>query len=174
MNRFLIISAVLALLFVSSLVVSSCGKKESQSNLTAPIDEEKKFALTLYGDEVKVLAKGDLLSNGKQAAIVGVVRQQTSNSYWIQKGSFIQKESDGWKVLLKMEEKLSSPKGNLVEQIDSKNGYIISFDTSKQPITINIVMANEYGKGASDDAAIKWNKDKESFEFVAPFEDMPQ
>jgi len=166
-------SAILAVFIV--LFVASCGKdtKQNQSNLTG-IDEEKQFALTLYGDEVKVIAKGDLLGNGKQSAIAGIVRKQTDNSFWIQKGSFMQKESGGWKVLLKMEEKLSSTKGNLIEQVDAKNGYIISFDSSKKPITINIVMANEYGKGSSDDAAIKWNKDKDVFEFAAPYEDMPQ
>jgi uncharacterized lipoprotein YehR (DUF1307 family) len=166
-------SAILAILGV--LFISSCGKdtKQNQSNLTG-IDEEKQFALTLYGDEVKVIAKGDLLGNSKQSAIAGIVRKQTDNSFWIQKASFMQKEKDGWKVLLKMEEKLSSTKGNLIEQVDAKNGYIISFDSSKKPITINIVMANEYGKGSSDDAAIKWNKDKDVFEFAAPYEDMPQ
>ncbi len=170
MKLFSAILAVLAVLFISS-----CGKdtKQNQSNLTG-VDEEKQFALTLYGDEVKVIAKGDLLGNGKQSAIAGIVRKQTENSWWIQKGSFMQKESGGWKVLLKMEEKLSSTKGNLIEQVDAKNGYIISFDSSKKPITINIVMANEYGKGSSDDAAIKWNKDKDVFEFAAPYEDIPQ
>jgi hypothetical protein len=73
-----------------------------------------------------------------------------------------------------MEEKLTSPAGNLTDQVNSNNGYIIRFDTSKQPITINIVMANEYGKGASDDAAIKWNMDKQAFEFTTAYEDMPQ
>lgn len=165
--------AILAVFLM--FLISSCGSdnKQNQSSLTN-IDEDKKFALTLYGDEVKIIAKGDLLGNGKQSAIAGIVRKQTENSFWIQKASFIQKEAGGWQVLLKMEEKLSSPKGNLIEQVDAKNGYIISFDSSKKPITINIVMANEYGKGTSDDAAIKWNKDKSVFEFAAPFEDMPQ
>jgi uncharacterized lipoprotein YehR (DUF1307 family) len=170
MKLFSVILAVFLVIFISS-----CGKdtKQNQSSLTN-IDEEKQYALTLYGDEVKVIAKGDLLGDGKQSAIAGIVRKQTDNSWWIQKASFIQKEAAGWKVLLKMEEKLSSPKGNLVEQVDAKNGYIISFDSSKKPITINIVMANEYGKGTSDDAAIKWNKDKGEFEFAAPYEDTPQ
>lgn len=169
MKHFSLILAVFALLFISS-----CGEnKNSQSSLTN-IDEDKNFGKSLYGDEVKILTKGDLLGNGKQSAIAGIVRQQTDNSWWIQKGSFIQKESDGWKVLLKMEDKLSSTKGNLVEQVDAKNGYIVRFDTSKKPIVINIVMANEYGKGASDDAQVKWNKDQNTFEFAAPYEDIPQ
>lgn len=162
--------------FLSFLAVfSSCGSdnKQTQSSLTN-IEEDKKFALTLYGDEVKVIAKGDLLGNGKQSAIAAIVMKQTENSYWIRKGSFIQKESDGWKVLLKMEEKLSTPKGSLVEQVDANNGYIIKFDTTKKPVAINIVMANEYGKASSDEALIKWNNTSGSFEFSSPIDEIPQ
>ncbi|MEO8512161.1 MAG: hypothetical protein ABI543_01245 [Ignavibacteria bacterium] len=171
MKIFLNFSAFCALLFV----IASCGSnnKNTQSSLTN-IDEEKKFALTLYGDEVKVIASGDLLGNGKQCAIAAIVMKQTDNSYWIRKGSFIQKESDGWKVILKMEDKISTTKGNLVEQVDAKDGYIIRFDTTKKPISINIVMANEYGKGTSDEAEIKWNKITGNFEFASPYNEIPQ
>lgn len=169
MKQFSLFLALFALLFVSS-----CGEnKNSQSSLTN-IDEDKNFGKTLYGDEVKILAKGDLLGNGKQSAIAGIVRQQTDNSWWIQKGSFIQKESDGWKVLLKMEEQLSSAKGKLVEQVNAKNGYVIRFDSTKKPVVINIVIANEYGKAASDDAQLKWDNEQNTFLFSEPFDDMPQ
>jgi hypothetical protein len=162
-------------LFLTFLLFS-CGSnnKQTQSNLTNSIDEEKQFALSLYGDEVKVIAKGDLLGNGKTSAIACIVKNQTNNSYWIQKGSFIQKEKDGWKVILKMEDKLSSDKGSLVEQAEAKNGYIISFDTLNKPFTINIVIANEYGKASSDDGAIKWNPGKNDFEFTEPTGNIPQ
>jgi hypothetical protein len=157
------------------IILSSCGEnKQSQSNLNSLADDDKQYALSLYGDEVKILAKGDLLGNGKISAIAAIVRKQADNSWWIQRGSIIEKDDSGWKVLLRMEEKLSSTKGDLVSQVDAKNGYIISFDTSKKPLTINIVMANEYGKGTSDEAQIKWNKDKAAFEFATPYEDIPQ
>ncbi len=165
--------------FASFLLIivflSACGKdtKQTQSSLTN-IDEEKKFASSLYGDEVKVIATGDLLGNGKKCAIAAIVMKQTDNSFWIKKGSFMQKETDGWKVILKMEDKLTTSRGNLVEQVDAKNGYIIRFDTTKKPISINIVMANEFGKGTSDEAEIKWNKDIGYFEFTAPYNDIPQ
>jgi len=167
---------VIFLIVFAGVILSSCGgdNKQSQSNLTNATDDEKQFALTLYGDEVKILAKGDLLANGKTSAIAAIVRKQTDNSWWIQKGSLIQKDTGGWKVILKMEDKLSSAKGELISQVDAKNGYIISFDSSKKPITINIVMANEYGKGTSDEAQLKWNRDKETFEFAAPYEDVAQ
>lgn len=155
--------------------LNACGKdtKQTQSSLTN-IEDEKKFALTLYGDEVKVIATGDLLGNGKQSAIAAIVMKQTDNSYWIKRGSFIQRESDGWKVLLKMEDKISNTKGNLVEQVDAKNGYIIKFDSTKKPMTINIVMANEYGKATSDEAEIKWNDKISNFEFASPNNEIPQ
>ncbi|HAX47979.1 MAG TPA: hypothetical protein PK605_04105 [Ignavibacteria bacterium] len=157
------------------LIFTSCGSdnKQTQSSLTN-LEEDKKFAVTLYGDEVKVIAKGDLLGNGKQSAIAAVVMKQTDNSFWIKKGSFLQKESDGWKVLLKMEEKLSTPKGNLLEQVNADNGYIIRFDSTKKPFSINFVMANEYGKGASDEALISWNPASGNFEFAEINNELPQ
>ncbi|MCI0449566.1 MAG: hypothetical protein L0Y79_07250 [Chlorobi bacterium] len=163
------------MLFVLSFI-ASCGgdNKQSQSNLNSSIDEEKQFALTLYGDEVKIIARGDLLANGKPSAIAAIVRKQTETSWWIQKGSLIQKINNQWKVILKMEAKLSSAKGELISQVDAKNGYIISFDSSKRPITINIVMANEYGKASSDEGELRWSKEKESFEFQAPYENNAQ
>jgi ketosteroid isomerase-like protein len=171
MKIFLNFASFLAIIFF----LNACGKdtKQTQSSLTT-IEDEKKFALTLYGDEVKVIAKGDLLGNGKQSAIAAIVMKQTDNSYWIKRGSFMQKESDGWKVLLKMEDKISNTKGNLVEQVDAKNGYIIKFDTTKKPVTINIVMANEYGKSTSDEAEIKWNDKTNNFEFASPNSEIPQ
>ncbi len=161
--------------FILAAVLYSCGgdTKHSQSNLNSAADEEVKFAKTLYGENAAILLKGDLLSNGKESAVTGIVRQKTENSFWIEKASFVQKETEGWKVLLKMEQKLVSPKGELISQIDSKNGYILSFDTTKKPVVINIVMANEYGKAASDEAQLVWNRDKLDFEFKTPFEEIP-
>jgi hypothetical protein len=162
-------------LFALSLI-ASCGddNKQSQSNLNNTIDEEKQFALTLYSDEVKIISRGDLIGNGKPSAIAAIVRNQTGESLWIQKGSVIQKINNEWKVILKMEEKLSSDKGELISQVEAKYGYIISFDSSKKPITINIIIANEYGKASSDEALLKWNKEKESFDFTAPYENSAQ
>jgi len=163
-------------LTVLALFLYSCGSnnKQTQSNITNIIDEETKFAQNLYGEKSEVLIKGDLLGNGKSCAIAAVVKQKTDKSFWIEKASFIQKEKDNWQVMLKIESKVSSTKGELISQVDAKNGYIISFDTASKPIKINIVMANEYGKAASDDGVIKWNTKLNDFEFTAPYEDVPQ
>ena len=170
MKLFSIILTVFLLFFISS-----CGKdnKQSQSNLRN-IDEDKQFALSLYGDEVKIIANGDLLGNGKLSAIAAIVMKQTDNSYLIRKGSFIQKELDGWKVLMKMEDRIYTSGGDMLSQVDAKNGYIISFDSSEKPISFNIVIANEYGKGASDEAVLIWNFNKQSFEFSAPNDNIIQ
>lgn len=161
--------------FLTVFMLYSCGKdtKQTQSNLSGVTDEEKQFGITLYGEEVKVIAKGDLLGSGKQCAIAAIVVKQTDNSYWIKKGSLIRKEGNEWKPILKMEEKLTGASGDLVNQIDAKNGYIIRFDTTKKPLEINIVMANETGKATSDEAVLKYNKEKDSFEFTAPYENIP-
>jgi hypothetical protein len=73
-----------------------------------------------------------------------------------------------------MEDKISSTKGDLISQVGAKNGYVISYDSTKKPLAINIVMANEYGKGSSDDALLIWNKDKEAYEFQVPHKDAAQ
>ena len=161
--------------FLTVFMLYSCGKdtKQTQSNLSGVTDEEKQFGITLYGEEVKVIAKGDLLGSGKQCAIAAIVVKQTDNSYWIKKGSLIRKEGNEWKPILKMEEKLTGASGDLVNQIDAKDGYIIRFDTTKKPLEINIVMANETGKATSDEAVLKYNKEKDSFEFTAPYENIP-
>lgn len=171
MKIFLNFAVISAFIFI----FSSCGSdnKQTQSSLTN-LEEDKKFAITLYGDEVKIIAKGDLLGSGKQSAIAAVVMKQTDNSFWIKKGSFIQKENDGWKVLLKMEDKLSTPKGNLVEQVNASNGYIIRIDSSKKPFSISFTLANEYGKGASDEALILWNPAANNFEFSELNINLPQ
>jgi hypothetical protein len=151
--------------------INSCTRdnKQNQSSLGNLTDEEINYAHSLYGQDASIIARGDLLANGKECAIAGIVKQKTDNSYWIEKGSLIQKDKDSWKVVLNMDKRLSSGGNELITQVDANNGYIISFDTSSLPLTINIVMANEYGKASSDEALLKWNKDKEVFEFIAPY-----
>jgi len=160
----------------SALFCVSCGgdKKQSQSSITDSIDEETKFAQTLYGEKSTIIAKGDLLGNGKMCAIAALIKQKTDNSYWVEKASMFQKDNNNWKVILKMEDKLSGINGELVNQVDAKHGYILNIDSSKKPVIINIVMANENGKGASDEAVIKWDEKKNDFKFTAPYEEIPQ
>lgn len=158
------------ILFFITLLIAGCGDtKQNQSNLSNISGEEIQFSKSLYGESASILAKGDFLKDGKECAIAGIVKLKTANSYWIEKGSLIQKDKDSWKVVLNMDKRLSSGGNELITQVDANNGYIISFDTSSLPLTINIVMANEYGKASSDEALLKWNKEKEVFEFIAPY-----
>jgi hypothetical protein len=164
------------LFIILVFLFQSCGTdtKQSSSNLSSVSDEEMTFAKTLYGEGVTVLIRGDLLSDGKVSALTGIVKKKTENSFWIEKASFVQQDKDGWKILLKIEQKISTPSGEITGQVESKNGYILSIDSSAKPFAINIVISNEYGKAASDDAQIVWNSSLKSFEFKTPFDDIPQ
>lgn len=161
---------VSTLLLFIGLAIGGCGDtKQNQSSLSNISGEELQFSKSLFGESASILAKGDLLNNGKVCAIAGIVKFKTDNSYWVEKAGLIQKENDNWKVILSMDKKLTSGGTELISQVDAVNGYIISFDTTKLPLSINIVVANEYGKASSDEALLKYNKDKEVFEFIAPY-----
>ena len=170
------IFSLFCLFIVPVFLFQSCSRdtKQSQSNLSNVSGEEMTFAKSLYGEGATVLIKGDLLSDGKVSALTGIVKKKTENSFWIDKASFIQKEQDGWKVLLKMEQKIFIPSGEITSQVESKDGYILSFDSTAKPFTINVVISNEYGKAASDEAQIVWNNSTKSFEFKTPFDEIPQ
>lgn len=163
------LSSAIILFFMALLIVGCGNTKQNQSNLSNITEEEVHFSKSLYGESASILAKGDFLKDGKECAIAGIVKQKTDNSYWIEKASLIQKDKESWKVILKMDKRLSSGNDELISQVDATNGYIISFDTTNLPLAINIVMANEYGKASSDEALLKWNKDKGTYEFIAPY-----
>ncbi len=78
----------LLIILVLPIVFMSCGKdsKQSQSNLTAPLDEETKYAKSVYGESTDVLLKGDFTSNGKSDVLAGVVKLKVNDKqYWIEK-----------------------------------------------------------------------------------------
>jgi hypothetical protein len=166
----------LILLIFTAVIFLSCGdkNKQSHSNISGSQDEEILFAQSIYGEKTAVLVKGDLLGNGRQCAIAGLVKLKTQNSFWIEKACLFVKDGKNWNVILKMESKISSPNGELTGQVNAKNGYIISFDEDKKPLMINVVMADEYGKGASDEAVIKWDSGKNDFVFTAAEQEIPQ
>lgn len=170
MIRFtILLTSVFMLLMINSCTRDNKQNKSSLGNLT---DGEIEFAHSLYGKDASIIASGDLLANGKLSAIAGIVKQKNENSFWIEKASLFQKESENWKVILKMDKKLSSNDSELINQVEAQNGYIISFDTVKMPVTIYIVLASEYGKAASEEAVLKWNKEKEVFEFITPTDEV--
>ena len=157
------------LLLALPLVFISCTKdsKQTQSNLTAPMDDETKFARSLYGEKTDVLLKGDFTSNGKSDVLAGIVKLKVNDKqYWIEKGGVIEKDKDGWKTILNMDSKLSSSKGELINQVNAKNGYIIRINDKIKPVSFSVTIADENGKGASDEAIIKWNNKNDIYELA--------
>ncbi len=169
--RFSSFSLLLAVII--SVSFFSCGKsskelnsKESQGNLGGSVEDASVYAKSKYGESVTLVYKGDINSNKKDDALALVINKKFGDTrYWIQKGSVIEKDDSGsWKTILWMEEKLKSTKGDLIQQVDAKNGYIISYDTSKSPVNFYISMADENGRPASDEATIKWNSKDSVYE----------
>ena len=79
----------------------------------------------------------------------------------------IEKDKDGWKTILNLDNKLSSSKGDLISQVNAKNGYIIRINDKQKPVSFTVTIADENGKGASDEAMIKWNNKNEAYELAS-------
>ncbi len=159
----------LFLLFVcfSTILLISCGKnKQSQSNLLESTDAGERFAASSFGNNTVVLAKGDLNGNGNKDIFTAVVnKKQNDNKMWIKNGGIVENSGE-WKVILSFDKKLSSTKGELVNQIDADNGYIINFDEKETPMNIYISIADSTGKSVSDEAMLKWNQNEMSYDFI--------
>lgn len=157
----------LVLLVAFATLLISCGKenKQVQSNLSGIVDESLNYAKSIYGDKVEIVLTGDLTAESKIDAIALVVKKKIGEgSYWIQKGCVIEKDGDKWGVILYMDEKLKSTKGELIPQENAVNGYLLSFDQFKSPTSFNITMADSTGKPSSDEAVIKWNPKTAAYE----------
>jgi len=141
-------------------ILSSCSKDagQVQSKFSGLKDESLNYAKSMYGNKVEVTAIGNFTANSNPDAIALVVRKNFGkNKYWIQKGCIMGKSADAWHVILDMSEKLRTPKGDLVPQVDAVNGYLISYDTNKLPLEITITIADEMGNSASDEIFAKWD-----------------
>lgn len=149
------------------ILLASCGKnKHSQSNLLESTDEGERFAASSFGSKTVVLAKGDLNGNGNKDIFTAEVNKELDGGkYWIKNGGIVENSGD-WRVILSFDKKLSSTKGELINQIDADNGYIISFDSKEVPMNIYITIADSAGKSVSDEAMLKWNQSQMSYEFI--------
>ncbi len=165
MNKTLRFSLVL---LAFTILFASCGKtpnRQSAGNLSGSMDEAYKYAQSQYGDNVTLALKGDINANKKDDALAIVINKQyDTNRYWIQKGSVIEKDGDSWKTILWMDNKLRSTKGDLIPQVDAKNGYVVRFDTKSSPVNLYISMSDENGRPASDEALVKWNSSASVYE----------
>jgi hypothetical protein len=166
--RFLIILAVFPALFIS------CGKgsEKSAGNVTSTIGDASDFAKSKLGESTKLVYKGDMTGNNREDALaLVIIKEYGENRYWIQKGTIIEKGLTGWNTLLEMGEVLKTPKGQMTEQQQATNGYIVSFKTEEKPMNLYISIANADGRPSSDEAVIKWNQKDSIYEFKAGYED---
>lgn len=154
-------------IYTLGVFIYSCGNKQEQVNLVNPMDEAVRFAKTIYGENTNLTLKGDLNANGNIDALALVINKKIDDmTYWIQKGGVVEKETDGWKVIFSMGDKLYSSKGPLIDQMEAKYGYIINFDMSQNPVSFRIKIADARGNPASEEYYIKWNKQNELYEVV--------
>lgn len=151
----------------SVILLVSCGKnKQSQSNLLESTDEGERFAASSFGGKTAVLAKGDLNGNGNKDIFTAEINKDLEGGkYWIKNGGIVEYSGE-WQIILSFDKKLSSTKGELVNQIDADNGYIISFDSKEVPMNIFISIADSTRKSISDEAMLKWNQSQMSYEFI--------
>ena len=167
MNKFL---PKVFFLLILPLIFLSCNKdsKQSQSSLLTPIDEETKYAKSIYGEKTDVLLKGDFTNKGSSDILAGIVKLKVNDrQYWIEKGGVIEKDKNGWKTILNLDSKLSSAKGELINQVNAVNGYIIRINDKVKPVSFTITIADENGKGASEEAIINWNNKNEVYEIAS-------
>jgi hypothetical protein len=156
------------LILVQTAVIFSCGKnKQSQSNLLESTDEGYRFAAASFGPESEIMEKGDLNGNGHEDIFAVTVNKKLGeNKFWVQKGGIVE-NIGGWKTILSIDSKLSSTRGILVNQIDAKYGYLISYNPKERPLNLLISIADSTGNAVSDEAMIKWNEKENTYEFIS-------
>jgi hypothetical protein len=163
------INKVLFLFSLAFIIFNfSCGKnRQSQSNLLESTDEGERYAASHLGKDASVLGKGDLNGNGHYDILAVIVnKKEDEGKYWIQKGGIFENDN-GWNTILNIDKKISSTKGNLVEQAEADHGYIISFALNEKPMTLTISIADSTGKCVSDEAELKWNQNENAYDFIS-------
>jgi hypothetical protein len=152
---------LLTVIFTFAAAFVSCGNNETdkKTDKTSSGDDAINFARKMYGDNVYLLVRGDMNSNGKPDALAVVINKQLDEMrYWIQRGGVIEKSDDGWKLILRMDERISSVKGIFNEVPETRNGYILSFNMEKNPVRLTAALADAKGKASSEEFVFRWNE----------------
>jgi hypothetical protein len=138
-------------------------KKEKPS----PQDEGEKFAKTIYGENVNILLRGDMNANGKPDMLAAVINKQLAEmKFWTQRGGVIEKEDDGWKLILRIDDRVSSTKGDLQPIPPSRTGYILSFSMEQNPVNPHLAASDFRGNTASEEFVLKWDELNRTYEVV--------
>ena len=158
----------IAIILFNLHLFNGCGNKQEQVSLVNPMDEAGRFAKTIYGENASLTLKGDLNADGNIDALALVINRKIDDmTFWIQKGGIVEKESDGWKVIFSMGDKLYSSKGPMIDQMEAKFGYILQFDMTQNPVSFRIKITDANGNPSSDEYLVMWNKQNELYEVVS-------
>lgn len=142
---------------------------KSQNDVSKTLDETNDYAKKLYGENVTLILKGDLNANGfSDALAIVLINQKDEMKFWIKQGGVIEKDKDGWKVLLNFKEKLYNMNGPIIEQVEALNGYLINFDMKTNPVIFTVSIADKQGNPVSDELTVGWNQDKNLYEIITP------
>jgi len=157
MGKFIFLIAI----FICTMSLISCQNNESvkKTDKSSSSDDAMSFARKIYGDNVYLLIRGDLNSNGKPDALAVVINKQLDEMrYWIQRGGVIENTDDGWKLILRMDDRVSSTKSMLNEIPETRYGYILSFSMEKNPVTLKAATSDAKGQALSEEFVFKWDE----------------
>lgn len=133
------------------------GQKKTESSVSS--DEALDFGRRIFGEKVTIAIRGDLNSNGKRDALaVVMIKQLDEMKFWIQKGGVVEKYDDGWKVVLRIDERVFNAIGPLNDIPESRNGYILSFSMVQNPVMLKVSAADAKGQPASEEFMFKWDE----------------
>src|SRR5437667_11596222 len=109
MREFVLLISIIAW----TILFTSCQNNETQkTDKTSSSDDAMNFARKIYGENAYLLVRGDINADGKPDALAVVINKQIDEmTYWIQRGGVIEKSDEGWKLILRMDDRVSSTKG---------------------------------------------------------------
>jgi len=156
MREFVLLISIIAW----TILFTSCQNNETQkTDKTSSSDDAMNFARKIYGENAYLLVRGDINADGKPDALAVVINKQIDEmTYWIQRGGVIEKSDEGWKLILRMDDRVSSTKGVFNEIPESRNGYILTFTMEQNPVTLRAATADARGKASSESFVFKWDE----------------
>lgn len=152
-------------IFIAFIALYSCKNESEKINIPPSSDETLGFARRMFGENVTLLIRGDINSNGMPDALAAVINKQVGEmKFWIQRGGVIEKTEDGWKLILRIDERISSSKSILNEIPESRNGYILNFSMEQNPVKLRLSASNAQGQPVSEEFALKWDELNNTYE----------
>ncbi len=147
------------LVLIILLAAGGCQNEQKKTDSSVSSDEALDFAGRIFGEKVTIAIRGDLNSNGKRDALaLVIIRQLDEMRFWIQKGGVVEKNDDGWKVVLRIDERIFNAVGPLNDIPESRYGYILSFSMVQNPVVLKLSAADAKGQPVSEEFMFKWDE----------------